>query len=100
MHMCKTAASHQVSHGVIDRIAFRVHKTTEVAMLQPAGITVYEYCSPGKFIDMHICTHANFTLRGSDQKLWGPGYRLWGPVSNHYVPDRVPALTCLWAPWV
>uniref|UniRef100_A0A3B4BVD7 Anaphylatoxin-like domain-containing protein n=1 Tax=Pygocentrus nattereri TaxID=42514 RepID=A0A3B4BVD7_PYGNA len=27
-------------------IAFRVHKITEVAMLQPAGITVYEYYSP------------------------------------------------------
>ncbi|XP_036419632.1 complement C3-like [Colossoma macropomum] len=38
----------KVSRGVIDRIAFRVHKITEVAMLQPAGITVYEYYSPGE----------------------------------------------------
>ncbi|XP_036419627.1 complement C3-like [Colossoma macropomum] len=29
-----------------DRIAFRVHKINEVAMLQPAAITVYEYYSP------------------------------------------------------
>uniref|UniRef100_A0AAR2JKS3 Anaphylatoxin-like domain-containing protein n=1 Tax=Pygocentrus nattereri TaxID=42514 RepID=A0AAR2JKS3_PYGNA len=36
----------KVSRGVVDRIAFRVHKITEVAMLQPAGITVYEYYSP------------------------------------------------------
>ncbi|KAL7845317.1 hypothetical protein AOLI_G00235090 [Acnodon oligacanthus] len=38
----------KVSHRMIDRIAFRVHKTTEGAMLQPAGITVYEYSSPDK----------------------------------------------------
>ncbi|XP_036412978.1 complement C3-like [Colossoma macropomum] len=38
----------KVSHGMRDRIAFRVHKITEVAMLQPAGITVYEYYSPDK----------------------------------------------------
>ena len=68
MHRCKTAASHQVSRGVIDRIAFRVHKTTEVAMLQPAGITVYEYCSPGKFIDTHKYTHPFPTRRSSDLK--------------------------------
>ncbi|KAL6481999.1 hypothetical protein MHYP_G00100790 [Metynnis hypsauchen] len=37
-----------VSHGMIDRITFGVHKITEVAMLQPAGITVYEYYSPDK----------------------------------------------------
>ncbi|KAL6481995.1 hypothetical protein MHYP_G00100750 [Metynnis hypsauchen] len=37
----------KVSHGITDRIAFKVHKITEVAMLQPAGITVYEYYSPG-----------------------------------------------------
>ncbi|KAL7845316.1 hypothetical protein AOLI_G00235080 [Acnodon oligacanthus] len=37
----------KVSHKEVDRIAFRVHKITEVAMLQPAGITVYEYYSPG-----------------------------------------------------
>ncbi|KAL7852208.1 hypothetical protein SRHO_G00179930 [Serrasalmus rhombeus] len=36
----------KVSRAVVDRIAFRVHKITEVAMLQPAGITVYEYYSP------------------------------------------------------
>ncbi|KAL7852212.1 hypothetical protein SRHO_G00179970 [Serrasalmus rhombeus] len=38
----------KVSHEMVDRIAFRVHKVTEVAMLQPAGITVYEYYSPDK----------------------------------------------------
>uniref|UniRef100_A0A3B4BY96 Anaphylatoxin-like domain-containing protein n=1 Tax=Pygocentrus nattereri TaxID=42514 RepID=A0A3B4BY96_PYGNA len=38
----------KVSHGIIDRIAFGVHKISEVAMLQPAGITVYEYYSPEK----------------------------------------------------
>uniref|UniRef100_A0AAR2J943 NTR domain-containing protein n=1 Tax=Pygocentrus nattereri TaxID=42514 RepID=A0AAR2J943_PYGNA len=38
----------KVSHEMVDRIAFRVHKITEVAMLQPAGITVYEYYSPDK----------------------------------------------------
>ncbi|KAL6481998.1 hypothetical protein MHYP_G00100780 [Metynnis hypsauchen] len=38
----------KVSRGVVDRIAFRVHKITEVAMLQPAGTTVYEYYSPDK----------------------------------------------------
>ncbi|KAL7845319.1 hypothetical protein AOLI_G00235110 [Acnodon oligacanthus] len=38
----------KVSHKEVDRIAFRVHKITEVAMLQPAGITVYEYYSPEK----------------------------------------------------
>uniref|UniRef100_A0AAR2KJV3 Uncharacterized protein n=1 Tax=Pygocentrus nattereri TaxID=42514 RepID=A0AAR2KJV3_PYGNA len=37
----------KVSRGIIDRIAFGVHKISEVAMLQPAGITVYEYYSPG-----------------------------------------------------
>ncbi|KAL6482007.1 hypothetical protein MHYP_G00100870 [Metynnis hypsauchen] len=38
----------KVSRGMIDRIAFGVHKTNEVTMLQPAGITVYEYSSPDK----------------------------------------------------
>uniref|UniRef100_A0AAR2LIZ0 Anaphylatoxin-like domain-containing protein n=1 Tax=Pygocentrus nattereri TaxID=42514 RepID=A0AAR2LIZ0_PYGNA len=38
----------KVSRGIIDRIAFGVHKISEVAMLQPAGITVYEYYSPDK----------------------------------------------------
>ncbi|KAI4889080.1 hypothetical protein NFI96_023395, partial [Prochilodus magdalenae] len=38
----------KVSRGEVDRIAFRMHKITEVAMLQPAGVTVYEYYSPGQ----------------------------------------------------
>ncbi|KAL7845320.1 hypothetical protein AOLI_G00235120 [Acnodon oligacanthus] len=38
----------KVSHGITDRIAFKVHKITEVTMLQPAAITVYEYYSPEK----------------------------------------------------
>ncbi|KAL7845318.1 hypothetical protein AOLI_G00235100 [Acnodon oligacanthus] len=38
----------KVSHGMIDRITFGVHKMTEVAMLQPAAVTVYEYYSPDK----------------------------------------------------
>ncbi|KAK9981652.1 hypothetical protein ABG768_001176 [Culter alburnus] len=29
-----------------ERIAFRMHKINEVGMLQPAGVTVYEYSSP------------------------------------------------------
>ncbi|KAI4872724.1 hypothetical protein NFI96_024606, partial [Prochilodus magdalenae] len=37
----------KVSHGETDRIAFKVHKVLEVAMLQPASISVYEYYSPG-----------------------------------------------------
>ncbi|KAM9454470.1 complement C3-like [Clarias gariepinus] len=37
----------KVSHTVPDRIVFRVHKITNVALLQPAGVTVYEYYSPG-----------------------------------------------------
>uniref|UniRef100_A0AAR2J2I4 Anaphylatoxin-like domain-containing protein n=1 Tax=Pygocentrus nattereri TaxID=42514 RepID=A0AAR2J2I4_PYGNA len=35
-------------HMKTNRIAFGVHKISEVAMLQPAGITVYEYYSPEK----------------------------------------------------
>ncbi|KAB5523713.1 hypothetical protein PHYPO_G00155670 [Pangasianodon hypophthalmus] len=38
----------KVSHTVPDRIVFRVHKITNVALLQPAGVTVYEYYSPGE----------------------------------------------------
>uniref|UniRef100_A0A3B4DP18 Anaphylatoxin-like domain-containing protein n=1 Tax=Pygocentrus nattereri TaxID=42514 RepID=A0A3B4DP18_PYGNA len=38
----------KVSHRMMDRIAFGMHKNSEVAMLQPAGITVYEYSSPDK----------------------------------------------------
>ncbi|MCJ8748175.1 hypothetical protein PDJAM_G00162320 [Pangasius djambal] len=37
----------KVSHTVPDRVVFRVHKITNVALLQPAGVTVYEYYSPG-----------------------------------------------------
>uniref|UniRef100_A0A4W4GW93 Anaphylatoxin-like domain-containing protein n=1 Tax=Electrophorus electricus TaxID=8005 RepID=A0A4W4GW93_ELEEL len=36
-----------ISHREADRIAFRLHKVTEVAMLQPAAVSVYEYYSPG-----------------------------------------------------
>ncbi|KAF5897105.1 complement C3-like, partial [Clarias magur] len=38
----------KVSHTRADRIVFRVHKITNVALLQPAGVTVYEYYSPGE----------------------------------------------------
>ncbi|XP_053333009.1 complement C3-like [Clarias gariepinus] len=38
----------KVSHTRADRIVFRVHKITKVALLQPAGVTVYEYYSPGE----------------------------------------------------
>ncbi|XP_060755183.1 complement C3-like [Neoarius graeffei] len=36
----------KVSHTVPDRIVFRVHKITKVALLQPAAVSVYEYYSP------------------------------------------------------
>ncbi|XP_030635548.1 complement C3 [Chanos chanos] len=36
----------KVSHKHRDKIVFRVHKVIEVGLLQPAGITVYEYYSP------------------------------------------------------
>ncbi|KAG1955857.1 complement C3-like [Pimephales promelas] len=36
----------KVSHKVRERIAFRMHKINEVGMLQPAGVTVYEYNAP------------------------------------------------------
>ncbi|KAF4075468.1 hypothetical protein AMELA_G00234790 [Ameiurus melas] len=38
----------KVSHTVPDRIVFRVHKITNVALLQPAAVGVYEYYSPGE----------------------------------------------------
>ncbi|KAF4075471.1 hypothetical protein AMELA_G00234820 [Ameiurus melas] len=38
----------KVSHTVPDRIVFRVHKITNVALLQPAAVSVYEYYSPGE----------------------------------------------------
>ncbi|XP_017313028.1 complement C3 [Ictalurus punctatus] len=38
----------KISHTVPDRIAFRVHKITSVALLQPAAVSVYEYYSPGE----------------------------------------------------
>uniref|UniRef100_A0A4W4GVG5 Anaphylatoxin-like domain-containing protein n=1 Tax=Electrophorus electricus TaxID=8005 RepID=A0A4W4GVG5_ELEEL len=37
----------KISHGLVDKFAFKVHKVTEVAMLQPAAVSVYEYYSPG-----------------------------------------------------
>ncbi|XP_067296791.1 complement component c3a, duplicate 6 [Pseudorasbora parva] len=36
----------KVSHKERERIAFRMHKINEVGMLQPAGVTVYEYSAP------------------------------------------------------
>uniref|UniRef100_W5LK65 Complement C3a, tandem duplicate 2 n=1 Tax=Astyanax mexicanus TaxID=7994 RepID=W5LK65_ASTMX len=38
----------KVSHEEVDRFVFRVHKITEVAMLQPASVSVYEYYAPGE----------------------------------------------------
>ncbi|XP_026992188.2 complement C3-like [Tachysurus fulvidraco] len=38
----------QVSHSFQDRIVFRVHKINNVALLQPAVVSVYEYYSPGE----------------------------------------------------
>ncbi|KAK7161098.1 hypothetical protein R3I94_003930 [Phoxinus phoxinus] len=38
----------KISHKEKERIAFRVHKINEVGMLQPAGVTVYEYNAPDK----------------------------------------------------
>ncbi|XP_030636320.1 complement C3-like [Chanos chanos] len=35
----------KVSHTLKDKIAFRMHKVMNVGMLQPAGVTVYEYYS-------------------------------------------------------
>ncbi|KAI2668934.1 hypothetical protein H4Q32_028733 [Labeo rohita] len=37
----------KVSNKERERIAFRMHKINEVGMLQPAGVTVYEYNAPG-----------------------------------------------------
>ncbi|XP_056621692.1 complement C3-like isoform X2 [Triplophysa dalaica] len=36
----------KMSHEVRERVAFRIHKMNEVGMLQPAGVTLYEYNSP------------------------------------------------------
>ncbi|XP_043094011.1 complement component c3a, duplicate 6 [Puntigrus tetrazona] len=36
----------KVSHKERERIAFRVHKMNEVGLLQPAGVTAYEYSAP------------------------------------------------------
>ncbi|XP_067258551.1 complement C3 isoform X1 [Chanodichthys erythropterus] len=38
----------KVSHKETERIVFKVHKINEVGMLQPAGVTVYEYNTPDK----------------------------------------------------
>ncbi|XP_051748872.1 complement C3 isoform X2 [Ctenopharyngodon idella] len=38
----------KISHKETERIVFRVHKINEVGMLQPAGVTVYEYNAPDK----------------------------------------------------
>uniref|UniRef100_A0A672QEP5 Complement C3-like n=1 Tax=Sinocyclocheilus grahami TaxID=75366 RepID=A0A672QEP5_SINGR len=36
----------KVSHKERERVVFRMHKINEVGMLQPAGVTVYEYNAP------------------------------------------------------
>ncbi|XP_036400725.1 complement C3-like [Megalops cyprinoides] len=33
----------KVSHKLSDRVVFRIHKMTEVGLLQPAAVTLYEY---------------------------------------------------------
>ncbi|XDV16018.1 hypothetical protein PO909_015911 [Leuciscus waleckii] len=38
----------KISHKEKERIVFRMHKIIEVGMLQPAGVTVYEYNAPDK----------------------------------------------------
>ncbi|XP_060716458.1 complement C3-like [Tachysurus vachellii] len=38
----------KVSHSFPDRIVFRVHKINNVAWLQPAVVSVYDYYSPGE----------------------------------------------------
>ncbi|KAG1955856.1 complement C3 [Pimephales promelas] len=38
----------KISHKQKERIVFRIHKLNEVGMLQPAGVTVYEYNAPDK----------------------------------------------------
>ncbi|XP_026073836.1 complement C3-like [Carassius auratus] len=38
----------KVSNKEKERVVFRMHKINEVGMLQPAGVTVYEYNSPDK----------------------------------------------------
>uniref|UniRef100_A0A0E9R139 Alpha-macroglobulin receptor-binding domain-containing protein n=1 Tax=Anguilla anguilla TaxID=7936 RepID=A0A0E9R139_ANGAN len=37
----------KVSHQLSDRVAFRIHKITNVGLLQPAAVTLYEYNSWG-----------------------------------------------------
>ncbi|KAA0721777.1 Complement C3 [Triplophysa tibetana] len=39
-------AVREISHKEREGIAFRIHKMNEVGMLQPAGVTLYEYNSP------------------------------------------------------
>ncbi|XP_056311766.1 complement C3-like [Danio aesculapii] len=36
----------KVSHQVSERLVFRMHKTFNVGLLQPASVTIYEYYSP------------------------------------------------------
>ncbi|KAK2818284.1 hypothetical protein Q7C36_022217 [Tachysurus vachellii] len=38
----------KVSHSFPERIVFKVHKINNVALLQPAAVSVYEYYSPGE----------------------------------------------------
>ncbi|KAI7811071.1 complement C3 [Triplophysa rosa] len=38
----------KVSHKEIERIVFRMHKINQVGLLQPAGVTVYQYYEPDK----------------------------------------------------
>ncbi|XP_030635399.1 complement C3 isoform X2 [Chanos chanos] len=43
----------KVSHKHRDKIVFRVHKVMVVGLLQPAGITVYEYYSPERCVKFY-----------------------------------------------
>ncbi|XP_076826778.1 complement C3-like isoform X3 [Brachyhypopomus gauderio] len=36
----------KISHLEVDRISFRLHKVTDMTMIKPAAVTVYEYYSP------------------------------------------------------
>ncbi|XP_067296790.1 complement C3 [Pseudorasbora parva] len=38
----------EISHKERERIIFRIHQINEVGMLQPAGVSVYEYNAPDK----------------------------------------------------
>ncbi|KAA0721775.1 Complement C3 [Triplophysa tibetana] len=46
----------KMSNEVRERVAFRIHKMNEVGMLQPVGVTLYEYNSPGTLMSHSCCT--------------------------------------------